>query len=69
VLHDKNIQETYLEKTAQIKIPHNMCGATLTTRYPHCFNACFMWKQRELFYQHNLSKKKKSFSILPNSRC
>jgi hypothetical protein len=66
VLYAKNVQEIYLEKIAQILLPRNTCGAMLSTHFSHCFNAFFMWKQNECFYQCNLCKKTRP-SILPSS--
>jgi hypothetical protein len=57
VVYAKNIQDTDLEKTVQILLPRNAYGTTFSARFPYCFNAFFVWKQHEPFYQHNLCKK------------
>jgi hypothetical protein len=69
VLYPKDIQEMYLEKTTQILTSCNTCGATFFVHCPHCFNAIFIWKQHESFYQHNLRKKHTNPSILLSLRC
>jgi hypothetical protein len=51
VLYAKDVQEMHLENSAQILLPHNTCGATLSACFLQYFNAIFMWKQHEPFYQ------------------
>ena len=57
MLYAKEVQEIYLKKTAQILLSSNMCGAMVSARFPHGFNAFFMWNQHESFYQLNCVKR------------